>query len=152
MHALAIALHALAAAIWVGGMFFAYVVLRPSLGDLAGAQRLALWRKVLDRFFRWVIASILVLIVSGYLVLFGWLGGFAGVGVHVHIMQLLGWIMFALFLHLYFAPWRRLRAALDGRKPEEAATALAGIRRIVAINLALGLLTIAIGASGRFWP
>jgi hypothetical protein len=29
---------------------------------------------------------------------------------------------------------------------------LAQIRRIVAINLALGLLTAAIGASGRYWP
>ena len=34
---------------------------------------------------------------------------------------------------------------------EEAGLQLGVIRRIVAVNLALGLITVAIGASGRFW-
>jgi uncharacterized membrane protein len=80
------------------------------------------------------------------------LGGFAGAGVHVHIMQATGLLMIALFLHLYFAPWRRLRRALDARDHQAAAVQLDQIRRIVAINLVLGLITVAIGASGRYWP
>ncbi|HEX5794495.1 MAG TPA: hypothetical protein VFY19_01545, partial [Geminicoccaceae bacterium] len=59
--------------------------------------------------------------------------------------------MIALFLHLYYAPWRRLQRALDHGDQAGAAGQLGQIRRIVAINLALGLITSAIGASGRYW-
>jgi len=34
---------------------------------------------------------------------------------------------------------------------QDAAAALVQIRLIVAINLVLGLVTVAVGASGRFW-
>src|SRR4029078_12758895 len=71
-----IALHALAAVIWVGGMFFAYMVLRPASGPLDPASRLALWHRVFSRFFPWVWASIAVLLVSGYWMLFVHFGGF----------------------------------------------------------------------------
>jgi uncharacterized membrane protein len=66
-------------------------------------------------------------------------------------MHLLGWIMLLLFLHLYFAPWRRLRRALDADDGQAAAASLNQIRLIVAINLTLGMLTSVIGASGRWW-
>ncbi len=143
--------HVLAAIIWVGGMFFAYVVLRPVAGELEPGPRLALWRGVFGRFFPWVWASIVGLLVSGYgMLLFG-LGGFATAGVHVHVMQLIGLIMMALFLHLYFAPWRRFQRALEKGDPAAAARQLGQIRTIVLINLTLGLITAAIGASGRYW-
>jgi uncharacterized membrane protein len=146
-----LAVHVLAAVVWVGGMFFAFVVLRPATGELEPTPRLALWRSVLGRFFPWVWASIVGLLLSGYgMLLFG-LGGFAGAGVHVHLMQATGLVMMALFLHLYFAPWRRLQAALDGGDGAAAAAQLGQIRRIVGINLVLGLITAAVGASGRFW-
>ena len=41
--------------------------------------------------------------------------------------------------------------AVTGKDFPEAAQRLAQIRRIVAINLVLGLATIIVGASGRFW-
>jgi uncharacterized membrane protein len=110
-----------------------------------------LWRGALGRFFPWVFASVAALLLSGYLMLFWGLGGFAGAGVHVHVMQLLGWVMILLFLHLYFVPWRRLQRALDGGDPAAAGRALNQIRLIVAINLGLGLIVSAIGASGRYW-
>jgi uncharacterized membrane protein len=143
--------HILGAVVWVGGMFFAYVVLRPFAGTLEPPARLALWRGVFQKFFPWVWASILALLVSGYGMLFLALGGFAGAGIHVHIMNLTGLIMVALFLHLYYAPWRRMRQALDAGDNPEAAKQLSQIRRFVAINLTLGLITCAIGASGRYW-
>ena len=76
---LAVALHALAAVIWVGGMFFAYVVLRPSVAELAAPERLLLWRRVLGRFFTWVLGCIAVLLLSGYHMVFAGFGGFGGV-------------------------------------------------------------------------
>jgi uncharacterized membrane protein len=151
MISLGVALHALAAVVWVGGMFFAYLILRPSLGELAAKDRLQLWLRVLGRFFPWVIGCIAALLVTGYAVLLLGLGGFAGAGVHVHIMQLTGWIMFLLFFHLYAAPWRRYRHAVAAGDLEAAGRQLGQIHRIVGINLALGLVTVAIGAGGRWW-
>jgi uncharacterized membrane protein len=149
--AIGLILHILGALIWVGGMFFAYVVLRPAAGEMETPARLALWRGVFQGFFPWVWASVVALLLSGYFMLFWGLGGFAGAGVHVHLMQATGWLMILLFLHLYFAPWRRLQRALDGGDAAQAARQLGQIRLIVATNLALGLLTSAIGASGRYW-
>jgi uncharacterized membrane protein len=79
------------------------------------------------------------------------LGGFAGAGVHVHIMQAIGLLMIALFLHLYFAPWPRMRRALAAGDYKMATRQLTQIRWIIATNLALGLITTAVGASGRSW-
>ena len=148
---LLIALHILAAVIWVGGMFFAYMVLRPSAGPLETEARLQLWQRVFQRFFPFVWASIAVLLLSGYGMMVLAFGGFAGAPLFVHVMQALGIVMMLLFLHLYFAPWRRFSAAVAGSDFPAAAAQLAQIRRIVATNLVLGLTTIVVGASGRFW-
>ncbi|WP_158044141.1 CopD family protein [Skermanella pratensis] len=149
---LALVLHSLAAAVWVGGMFFAYMALRPAAGALEPPQRLTLWRGTFDRFFPWVWASVAALLVSGYAMIFLHFGGFAGVGLHVHVMHGIGLVMMALFAHLFFAPWKRLRRAVDAGNWAEGGSNLAQIRRIVGINLILGLVTVAIGASGRYWP
>jgi uncharacterized membrane protein len=149
--ALLVALHVLAAVVWVGGMFFAYMVLRPAAGPLEPADRLPLWHRVFGRFFPWVWASIVLLLISGYGMLFRGFGGFAGAPLHVNVMQGIGIVMMLVFLHLFLAPWRRFGRAIEGKAFPEDAKELGQIRRIVAINLALGLVTIAIGASGRFW-
>jgi uncharacterized membrane protein len=144
-------IHTLAAVVWVGGMFFAYVVLRPAAGMLESGPRLLLWSGVFERFFGWVAAAIVLLLVSGYAMVFWVFGGFAWVGLHVNIMQATGILMISLFFHLYFAPWRRYRAALAAQDLTGAGRQLGQIRTIVAINLALGLLTVAVAASGRYW-
>jgi uncharacterized membrane protein len=128
------------------------MVLRPSAGPLEPAARLTLWQRVFGRFFPWVWASIAVMLISGYTMLFVHFGGFAGAGPHINVMQLTGIVMMLLFLHLYFAPWRRFSRAVETGAVQDAAKQLNQIRRIVAINLVLGLLTVAVGASGRFWP
>ena len=151
MIALMTAVHALAAIIWVGGMFFAYVCLRPSVGPLQPPERLALWARVFGKFFPWVWLCVIVLLVSGFWIMLVEWGGFANAGMHAHTMLLLGLIMMALFAHLYFAPFRRLKAAVAAEDPPIAAKQIGQIRMIVATNLALGLITAAIGASGRYW-
>lgn len=149
---LVLALHVVAATLWVGGMLFAHQVLRPAAGPLDAPARLALWRRVFQRFFPMVWGAIAVLLASGYGMVLGYLGGFAAVGRHVHLMQVTGIVMMLLFGHLYFAPWRRFRAAVDGGDHPAAAGQLAQIRRIVGINLVLGVATVAIAAGGRYWP
>ena len=147
----ALILHSLAAVVWVGGMFFALLALRPATAPLEPGPRLELWSRVLDRFFAWVIAAIVLLLASGYAMIFGVYAGFRGIGLHVHIMQSIGIVMMLLFFHLYFAPWRRFRAALTRQDQAAAAGQLAQIRLIVTINLLLGLVTVAVGSSGRYW-
>ena len=144
-------LHIVAAVIWVGGMAFAYLVLRPSAGPLEPPLRLGLWRRVFGRFLPLVWVSVLVLLASGYGMVFGFLGGFRGAGLHVHVMQGTGILMMMLFFHLFFAPWKRFGRALDGGALPEAARNLDQIRVIVLINLVLGLVTVVVGATGRYW-
>jgi uncharacterized membrane protein len=151
MIALLIALHVLAAMFWVGGMAFAYMVLRPAAGPLEPPARLPLWRRVFERFLPWVGASVAVILLSGYGMVFQMFGGFAGMPLYVHVMQGLGILMTLLYLHLFFAPWRRFRAAVEAGALPEAGKRLGQIRMIVAINLTLGIITLAVGASGRFW-
>ncbi len=78
-------------------------------------------------------------------------GGFAAAGIYVHFMLGIGLLMMAIYAHLYFVPWRRLRRAVAAANWSEGGVQLGVIRRIVAVNLTLGLITVAIGASGRFW-
>jgi uncharacterized membrane protein len=146
-----LAFHIAAAAIWVGGMFFAYMALRPSAGALDAAVRLPLWHRVFGRFFPWVWACIVALLVSGYFMVFAGFGGFRGVGLHVHVMQTTGIIMILLFLHLFFAPWKRFRRAIAAGDLATAGKNLEQIRILVATNLILGLITVIVGASGRYW-
>lgn len=146
-----LAVHVLAAAAWVGGMFFAYMVLRPSAGPLDPPLRLTLWGRVFGRFFPWVWAAVAALLVSGYAMVFVGFGGFGNAGAHVHAMQGTGIVMMLLFFHLYFAPWRRFRAAVDASDWPGAGKQLEQIRRIVAINLGLGIVTVLFGATGRYW-
>jgi uncharacterized membrane protein len=148
---LGLALHIVAAVIWVGGMFFAYMVLRSSAGPLEPALRLPLWHRVFGRFFPWVWASIVALLASGYGMVFLGFGGFQGVGLHVHVMQTTGIIMVLLFLHLFFAPWRRFQSAIAAGDLPTAGRNLETIRILVATNLVLGLITVVVGASGRYW-
>lgn len=147
----AIALHVLSAIAWIGGMFFALLVLRPATGELEPAHRLSLWGYVFGKFFPWVWTAILVLLASGYWMIFSNWGSFANLPVYLHLMQGIGWLMIFVYLHLWFAPYKRFKRALVDSDLQEAARNLDQIRILVTINLSLGILNAIIGASGRYW-
>jgi len=144
-------LHTLSAVVWVGGMFFAHQVLRPAAAALEAGPRLTLWSSVLGRFFVWVFAAVVLLLLTGYAMVFGVYAGFGGIGLHIHLMQGIGILMMLLFLHLYCAPWRRFRTAVARQDWAEGGRQLGQIRTIVTINLVLGVIVVAIGSSGRYW-
>ncbi len=149
----ALALHALAAVVWVGGMAFAYWFVRPVAGQaLEVPARLALWSGIFARFFPVVWISIAVLLATGYYMVLGPLGGFAAVGLHIHAMHGLALLMTAVFLHLFFAPWRRFRRAVTRMENDQAAADLHRIRLLVATNLTLGIIVVLIATAGRYWP
>ena len=151
MTAVALALHIFGAVVWVGGMFAIYVCLRPALGTLEPPQRLRLMRITFQKFFPWVWIAILLLLASGYWMFFTTFGGFAGAALHLHLMQLIGWLMIALFIWLFHDPWLKLKRAVDAGDWPTAGANLNRIRQIIAVNLPLGLLVAVIGASGRYW-
>lgn len=146
-----ISLHLLAAVVWIGGMFFAYVALRPVAASLLDPPlRLPLWAQTFARFFPWVWISVIALPVTGYWMVFAFFGGMANVGLHIHIMQGLGWLMIALYLHIYFAPFKRLKQHVATQDWPAAGQQLAMIRKIIGFNLALGLILVVVAAAGRY--
>ncbi len=150
MNALAITLHGLLATIWIGGMFFAYVVLRPTVATMEPHRRLTLFAGVFKRFFPWVWMAVLVIPVTGYWLIFSAFNGFATSPVYVHIMHLLGLVMIALFIYLYYVPYRKLTSEVAREAWPEAGTALNRVRHVVLINLVLGLVLIAVVYAGRY--
>lgn len=148
---IAITLHALSSMIWVGGMFFAYLAMRPAVGQVIDpGQRPELWCHTLSRFFAWVWACIILLLGSGYYMVFKILGGMADIGLHIHIMQGLGILMMLLFLHVFFAPYRRLKQAVAADDREAGNKAVGQIRFFVGLNLILGLIVVVVGVGGRY--
>lgn len=146
-----ISLHLLAAVVWIGGMFFAYVALRPVAASLLEPPlRLPLWSQTFARFFPWVWVAAILLLVSGYWMVFDVFGGMGRVGLHIHLMQGIGWVMVLLFMHVFFAPYRRLKRAVAAGDWPAGGQQLAIIRKLIGINLTLGLVLVVIAAAGRY--
>lgn len=148
---LALTFHILAAIIWIGGMFFAHVILRPSAGGLDVPTRLALWDRVLGRFFLWVWLSILALLVSGFAMVFIGYGGFAVLPPNISLMMTVGVVMTAIFAYIYFGPWPRLRRYVAAAEWPGAEHSIKSIRRLVGLNLLLGLTTVVLAAAGAYF-
>jgi uncharacterized membrane protein len=136
-----LAVHVLCAVLWVGGMFFAYVVLRPSLSVLEPMQRIALHTQVFRRFFLVIWHAMPLILLSGFAILFGFYGGMAFVGWNVHLMMLLGLIMSAVFLLIFFGPYARFRRTTDRNT---AVACIDRIRKMIAVNLVLGIVTVVV--------
>ena len=148
----AITLHVLSAVIWVGGMFFAYMALRPVAASLLEPPlRLPLWSKTFARFFPWVWATVVLLPASGYWIIFVTFEGMANVGLHVHVMQIIGFGMIGIYLYIYFAPYPRMNRAIAANDYPAAGKQLAVIRQLVGTNLILGLITIIVATGGAYW-
>jgi len=151
MLVLLLTLHMLSAVVWVGGMFAAYMCLRPATGALEPPQRLALWRRFFAKFFPWVWVSVVLLLVSGYWMLVTSFGGFARAPLYINLMQTIGLIMAVLFLWLFHGPWLKFKRAVDSEDWRMAGPQLNRIRQIIMVNLPLGLIVAAIGGTGRYW-
>ncbi|MGF6698332.1 putative membrane protein [Paraburkholderia sp. MM5496-R1] len=143
----ALFLHLLGVAVWVGGMVFAHFCLRPALGDLSPQLRLPLWESVFGRFFNWVGVSVLVILISGGFLLMQFGGAHASWPLHA--MTGLGIVMMLIFGHIRFAVYPRIRRAVQAQKWPDGAQAVGTVRRLVLINLVLGVVTIGFAALSR---
>jgi uncharacterized membrane protein len=136
-----LAVHVLCAVLWVGGMFFAYVVLRPSLSVLEPMQRIALHTQVFRRFFLIVWHAMPLILISGFTVLYGFYGGPANVPWNINVMMLLGLIMSAVFLVVFFGPYARFRRTTDRAT---TTASIERIRKLIGVNLVLGIIVVVV--------
>lgn len=145
---LSLFLHVLSVVVWVGGMFFAYMALRPVAASvLEPPQRLTLWAGVFGKFFPWVWLSVALILLTGLHMLMVF-GGMAAPH-YAMTMLVLGVVMMVIFAHVFFAPYGRLKRAVAAQDWKAGGAALGQIRRLIGINLILGLLTIAVVFLGR---
>jgi uncharacterized membrane protein len=135
-------LHIAAAITWLGGVSFMLFALRPAAAEqLAPPQRLPLIAQVLRRFFLLVWPAIAILLVTGLVMLLR--TGMKNAPIGWHLMFGLGLVMFALFGHLYFGPFRRLKLAVSAADWPEGGRRVGQIATLATINLALGAIAIA---------
>lgn len=147
LHLFLLFFHLLGVSIWIGGMFFALCCLRPAAMQLLEPpQRLPLMHAALGRFFPWVAVAIVFILVSGLAIMAH--VGFANAPKGWHWMMTSGIAMMLIFGHIYGAGYRRLGRAVAASDWPAAGSAMNGIRRLVAINLGLGVLTIALATLG----
>ena len=146
--ALAYSLHVLAALIWVGGMFFAWMILRPAaVTALEGPVRLKLWVEVFQRFFVWVWIAVVILPISGVGLLQMRFNGFETAPRYVQIMMGLYIVMVALFIRIQSLQLPELRKAVEAQAWADGAAVVGKIRRLVGCNLIVGLVLVAIAAA-----
>ena len=148
---IALTLHLLAATVWVGGLSFAFVGLRPATAELDAAHRVKMWSDALGAFALWTWAAIVILLATGFWMVFRLPDGMKGAGLHVHLMLGLGLLMMLMQGHLQFAPLRRLRRAVGGGHWADAGKALGQVRVFIALQLVLGLVVVAIASGGRYF-
>lgn len=144
-------LHVLAAVLWVGGMIFAHTFLRPvAVAQLEPPFRLKLWKGVFDRFFPFVWLSVILLPLTGFLMVYSIWQGMGVAPLYIHLMAGLGIMMIAIFLYVYFVPYKKLSTAVIISDWPVAGEALAKIRSLVGFNIILGLLVVIIASGGRY--
>jgi len=137
-------LHILGVVVWVGGMFFAYMVLRPVVNQqLPSPQMLKFWQSVFTSFFHWVWLSITVIFASGVHMI-AELGGFEKLPFNIYLMFAIGSMMMLIFFYVFFTAYRKLKRYVAAEEWDSAGIALVQIRVLVGLNLILGLVTVAI--------
>ncbi len=145
---IALSAHILGIIVWVGGMFFAHQALRPAIVEvLEPPQRLQLWVATFKRFFLWVWIAIVLVLVSGLWMFIR----YPEPPIFMHIMLGLGIIMMLIFLHVFFAPYKKLKRAVIEERWADGAKSLGQIRQLVGINLSLGLITAIVATAGKYY-
>jgi uncharacterized membrane protein len=75
--------------------------------------------------------------------IFVFLGGMEHQSPRIHAMLGLGLIMSGLFMYIFFGPYKRFQRTTD---KAAMAASLDTIRKLIGVNLILGLITIVVGA------
>ncbi|MES2581114.1 MAG: CopD family protein [Pseudomonadota bacterium] len=143
-------LHLVAGIVWMGGMTFMLLALRPAALEVLEPQvRARLMGAVWRRFFNLVLGAIVVLLFTGshlYTSAFRAVKAATGTGsvpLGWNLMFGIGVAMVLIFGHIYFAGFRKFKRALAANEWPVAAQAAVQINRLVILNFVLGWLAIA---------
>jgi len=150
-NSIALILHLIAINIWIGGSFFATIILGRAIKHIETHQQLIVWELVLSRFFRWAWIAVFILLGSG-----GWMfyhlyarGLFAPL--HVKLMGIIALIMVALFFFIYFVPFRQFKRVLQEEDVEACLRELSVIHVASTVNLVLGFCVVFVIAGGPYF-
>ncbi len=145
------ALHLLSVIVWVGGMFFMHVCLRPAAAEvLEPPARIRLMHATMRRFFDVVTVAIVVAMLSGAAMI--GIASYAATRTGLAFNMPLDWyamvalfiVMLLVFAHVRVALFRRLATALAAEAWPDAARAITSIRLEIVINLVLGIFIVVI--------
>lgn len=142
--------HLVCAIVWMGGMAFMLLALRPAmLATMEAQPRARLTVAVMQRFFLAVCVAIVGLLATGghlYTSAFRASKAVTGAGVVPlgwNLMAVVGVLMFLVFGHIYFAGFQKFKRAVAGADWPVATKAGAQIHALVITNFCLGWLAIA---------
>lgn len=134
-------LHIAAAIVWLGGAAFMLFAMRPAAMALPAPERLSVMASAMQRFFALVWVCIVILLASGLAMMMA--AGMKNAPQGWTLMAGIGLLMFALFGHLYFGPFRRMRLAVDAADWTAAALKAGQVAKLAQLNLLLGVLAVA---------
>ena len=133
------AIHLLCVVLWVGGMAFLLLTLRPSASAIDPSARLVLQGAVFRRFFRTIWQVMPMAIVSGLLLLI-LLYSHQKMPWEVMVMQTGGVLMAAIFIGMVLVPNKRFQAKLAaGTATAEDAVP---VRRLIWLSLGIGTIVL----------
>lgn len=142
--------HLLAIMLWLGGMAYTLMFVRPALGELPPPERLRTLRGIVARFLGAVLAAVLIALASG-----AWMMAEVASQVHAtggtlrippawHVMAGLGVVMAIIYFYVRYGIFNRLNDAVERGAWAEGAAAAAALRRWVLVNLLIGLVIVAV--------
>ena len=150
LNAIALILHLVAINVWVGGTFFAIVILGRAIKNIAAAQQLLLWQLVLERFFTWAWVAVFILLTSGTWMVYSIYGGFDTIPVYIMLMGLIALLMISVFIYIYFFPYQQYKLLVQTNDVDSCVQKLAVIRFAGTINMILGLCVVVVIGSGPY--
>ena len=142
-------IHLIAAILWMGGMAFMLLALRPAaIAVLQPPERLQLMGAVMRRFFAVVGVSIAALLATGspmYTTVFRAARETTGQGsvpLGWNLMAGIGLLMMLVFGHLFFVGYARFKRAAAAKDWPLAGKAALLVHRLVVLNFVLGWIAI----------
>lgn len=148
-YVIALFIHLLCAAFWVGGMATMHFAVRPSaVATLEPPLRLRMLAATLRRFFVGVDASVTLLFASGVGMIMA-AGGFRGLHWRIEAMMSIAIVMAAIYVYIRASVFRAMRRAVEESAWPVAAARLDTVRKLVTLNLVLGMVVFAVATIGR---
>jgi uncharacterized membrane protein len=148
-YAIPLFIHLLCAAFWVGGMATMHFAVRPSaVATLEPPLRLRMMAATLRRFFVGVDASVTLLFVTGVAMILS-AGGFRGLHWRIEAMMSIAIVMAAIYVYIRASVFKAMRRAVDESAWPVAAARLNTVRKLVMVNLVLGVIVFGVATIGR---